>query len=154
MPNVLKDGNIATSNSSNKNAHSSEKDLKSLAHLGKAVVNYLKTLPHDEGWSSKLENIFTTDNPDINIIFAPTRLNDGIKDLYLVDIKNQEDIRSIEQVSVVKSSFTIDIEKSITFYAYYRLTNTMSKETAEGIRDKVVNSILKYMIDDIHKSKN
>ncbi len=129
-----------------------EKDCKEkyFYKLGKKAMEFLQEVNGAEGWCSKFEDYLNSEyNGDLDLIIAPTRLKNGIKELRLVDIKNQADIRDIDEVSVVKQSLNFDLESVITFFTYYRIRNTHYFKGEVKLKDEVGQRLSTFVVKEI-----
>jgi len=103
--------------------------------LGKLCMKML--FRQDKRWMSRLERDAQDGSKNDTILINKSILNHGIKDLYLVDKKNQNNLYTFDSFSARRKTIIMDIENSIQFFVYYL-------DDKEAIENTLIELLEKY----------
>ena len=85
-----------------------------------------------------------------NIIFLVTKpkLKNGFdsEELFIIDIKDQNEIKNIDQISGIKNNIQMEIDRSISFFVYYFNKSTVLNNNIEVAIEKEIISIIINLI--------
>jgi len=114
-------------------------------NIGYYFIEFLRER-EPKNWTRLIkENI---ENCNEKILITPVNISIGIKDYWLVDNKDINNISGLNELSTLKEALNMDYLRTTKFFVYYNLKeNSDVKEIQKKISDSIIQSIKKIFLN-------